>query len=597
MKLSKLYSDDLRFKSVVFSSGFNIVLGKITDVSNIDKDCHNLGKTTLIDLIDYMLLKDLKKSHFLKQKEFKSHTFYLEIELNSKKYLTIKRNVSKNTKISFKLSDTRNNDFSHEFNWDYENLPLKSKDPNTNPKMILNNLLGYNVLSQYKYRDFLNYFLRTQNDYADEFHLSKYSGSDSNWKPQLFDLLGFDAYPLKEKYKLDSDYSNQKEYISKLKKENHIDVTEIDKLNGLIQIKESEKKEIEESLSKVNFYLNEKNIDKNLVDNIENKISKLNSKRYNLNLELKSLEQSIQHNFSFDMDSTLKIFNEVKIYFSDQLKKSYNELLEFNKTITNDRNKYIKTTIKTKSQQLKEIEEELIKLNKNKSDLLDVLIESDIFKKYKVFERNLINVEKDLESLTLKLKSLSIIDNEETVLKDIKDKIDEIKKLIKQEIEDTNSLYSKIRKSFTEFVKYVIDKSGLISIIINTSGNIDFKSEILSDDNEVTSQGKGHTYKKILCACFDLAILVNYSDKSFFKFIYHDGVLESLDPRKQVKYLNLVSNICVKYDIQYILTAIESDIPIENDQNKNDSFFINPHHIAVRISDLDETTNLFGFTF
>lgn len=603
MKLVKLYSNDENFKTVTFSPGFNLILGEITDSTNLNKDSHNLGKTTLIDILDFMLLKKINKHHFFKVKKdkFSHHIFYLEIELNTKKYLTIKRSVCKNSKISFKISETKNNNFISETNWDYFDLALTTKEIEKNPKFILNNFLNFNVLQGYTYRDYLNYFLRTQYDYNDEFHLSKYRSLDSDWKPKLLDLLGVDPTPMIEKYKLDIEFNNQKNYIEKLKRENQIDPLEVDKINGLIQIKESEKKELETTLSQLDFYISDKNINRELVDKLEESISQLNKERYNLNLEIKSLENSFNKSFSFDLETTLKIFNETKIYFSEQLKKSYEELLQFNRMLTEDRNKYIKTTLESKLNQINKIDLELISLNEKKRTALDTLIESDVFKKYKFYEKNLINIEREIQSLVIKLDSLTLIEKETEHLDDLKDQIENLKKIIKKELDSVsanNSLYNQIRNRFSEFVKYVIDKPCLISILRNGSGNVDFKSEILSnDDGEVTAEDRGHTYKKILCACFDLAILTTYSNKSFFKFIYHDGVLESLDPRKQIKYLELVSYLCSKYNIQYILTAIESDIPNLNKNTKNYSSFLNTLNIAVKLSDVDDTTNLFGFKF
>ena len=448
MKLVKLYCNDSRFKTVTFFSGFNIIMGEITDSSNTDKDSHNLGKTTLIDLIDFMLLKKLDKNNFLKKDKFINHVFFLEIQLNNKSYLTIRRSIARNTKISFKLSSKPYNDFSNELNWDYYDLPLSTKDDSINPKKILNSLLSFNVLSNYSYRDFLNYFLRTQNDYNDEFHLSKYSGSDSEWKPQVFDLLGFNANLLRDKYTLDSDFAKQKQYIERLKKENKIDSSEVDKLKGLIQIKENERNKINNSLSKLNFYLDEKRIDKTLVDDIESQISELNKKRYSLNLDLKSLQTSFDNNISFDLEATEKIFNEAKIYFTDQLKKSYTDLIKFNEMLTEDRNKFIESSIDTKIKQLKNIDATLTNLNNKKLELIDILVESDIFKKYKAFEKDLINLERDLEKLNIMLDSLSIIEKEEGKLKDIQSDIESAKATIKNVVDaasELNSLYNKIR--------------------------------------------------------------------------------------------------------------------------------------------------------
>jgi len=496
MKLIQLYSNDIRFRTVKFSSGFNVILGKITDKNNYNKDCHNLGKSTLVELIDFMLLKNLKKGSFLKKDEFKNHIFFLEILLNDGRSLTIKRSIEKNTKISFKISKCKFNNYVNETKWDYEDLPLNSRDSSTNPKDILNLFLGFNVCNDINYRNYLNYFLRNQTDYLNEFRLSKYLGGDSSWKPQLFELLGFNSKQLEKKYSLDADLTSKKKYIQILEADINLDSGKIDKLKGLIQIKENEKNDIENSLDKFNFYINEKNIDKELVENVENKISSLNTIRYNLEMDIKSLEESVEKNVSFDLEKTCQIFKEVNIYFSSQLKKSYEELIEFNNILTNDRNKYIFNTLEEKKEKLKLINNELNLLNEKRTELLSTLKESDLFKKYKSYEKQLIQIEKDLENYLFRLNNLKMVDEEKNKLSDIESEIDKTKKYIKSQIDSENSFYNLIRNSFSEYVKYILDKPGLLSIEENSAGNPEFTTEILNIDDDITIQAKGYTYKK-----------------------------------------------------------------------------------------------------
>lgn len=276
-----------------------MILGRIYDEAILDKDSHNLGKSSLIELIDFMLLKQIKSNSYLKRNQFINHVFFLEIELDNGKYLTIKRAVKTNTKISFKITDIENNCLVNETEWDYTDLPLSSKDPDKNPKNILDKILDFNVLKKYSFRNYLNYFLRTQKDYGDEFHLSKFAGGDADWKPLLFNILGFESLNVEKKYELDKEYENKSSYVEKLKNSLQININEIDKIKGLIQIKEMEKLKIEESLSKFDFYINEKKIDKELVYEIEDEISKLNSRRYRLEMEIKDLEESIENDVTF----------------------------------------------------------------------------------------------------------------------------------------------------------------------------------------------------------------------------------------------------------------------------------------------------------
>ena len=153
MKLSKIYSNSSIFKKIEFNDGLNLIVGKIKE-ENIDKDTHNLGKTSLVHLIDFLLLKELRKDDIFKThfELFKEHIFFLEILLNDNNYLTIKRSVEKQTKISFKLSRTKILANTQEFVWDHKEIPLKKA------KNILNDYLKFDVLKQYDYRKFLSFF-------------------------------------------------------------------------------------------------------------------------------------------------------------------------------------------------------------------------------------------------------------------------------------------------------------------------------------------------------------------------------------------------------------------------------------------------------
>jgi uncharacterized protein YydD (DUF2326 family) len=66
MKLSKLYSNRHNsFPPIRFNDGLNVVLAEIRDPENLNKDTHNLGKTTIAQIIDFCLLKKRSASFFL----------------------------------------------------------------------------------------------------------------------------------------------------------------------------------------------------------------------------------------------------------------------------------------------------------------------------------------------------------------------------------------------------------------------------------------------------------------------------------------------------------------------------------------------------
>jgi uncharacterized protein YydD (DUF2326 family) len=57
-----------------------------------------------------------------------------------------------------------------------------------------------------------------------------------------------------------------------------------------------------------------------------------------------------------------------------------------------------------------------------------------------------------------------------------------------------------------------------------------------------------------------MALLRAYLDHQFPRFVYHDGVFESLDNRKKENLLTVIRNYA-ELGIQSIITLIDSDLP------------------------------------
>lgn len=153
MILSKLYSNDERFHNITFNQGLNVVLGKVSRRYDLLRDSHNLGKSTLIEVLDFMFLKELKKENLFRKHAdvFRNHIFYFEIVLSGHKYLTIRRSIAQQTVISFKEND-KASICNEQTVWD-KTLPL-SKARN-----YLNDLLAFDVLPLSSYRKTLAFYV------------------------------------------------------------------------------------------------------------------------------------------------------------------------------------------------------------------------------------------------------------------------------------------------------------------------------------------------------------------------------------------------------------------------------------------------------
>ena len=603
MQLSKLYTNQLSFKNIKFNlNGLNVIYAEVKSELKEKKNSHDLGKTKLAELIDFLFLKEIDRRHFLlKIKKggksiFEDYVFYLEVYLNSGKYLTIKRGVSENTKISLSIHEQSTNGFTPPSTWEHEKLAIK-KAKNTLSEFLA---LDFFHSKPYNYRKAISYSLRKQDDFKDVYKLNKFSaGKDIDWKPFMFDLLGFNGELLRLKYQNDAKVDNVKEFVKNLKSEYSVKVEDRDTIVAEKSIIESDYQEIEQQIDRFNFYEQDKKLIKEGIEEIENEISELNGISYQLNYEIEKLQSSIRNNFSFDIKKVIKVFKETETYFPENLTADYDELMDFNRKLTTERNKLLKATLRTKSEKLSGINSQLYDLNKQKEDLLSSLTDSDTFSKFKTYQKELVKVEGQLLKFQEKLQTIDKIISKEKDIDTLKDKIKSTIKQLKKTFQktDENDKYKLIRGNFTRFYKSIMDENALLSWNINTENNVEFippKVKSKQDQNEDTAKDEGNTYMKLLCVAFDLAILTAYNKESYYRFVYHDDVLSQQDNGIKTRLLELINDLLKVYAFQYILSVIKSDLPVNSDDN-----FIEftDEQIVLKLHDKDPSGTLFGFEF
>jgi uncharacterized protein YydD (DUF2326 family) len=564
MKLSKIYSNlPLLFEPICFNEGLNVVLGQIRDPNNRGKDTHNLGKTTLLRLIDFCLLKKTNKRHFLfKHKDkFKDFVFFLEIKTVNGDFLTIRRSVANATKISIKKHATGllNLVDADESSWDHREVPYERA------KQLVDGILDLRSITPWPFRTALGYALRAQEDYNDVFKLSKFIGKHSDWKPFLGHIFGFNAADLTRNYDLTEQLEEASRQEENIKKDLVGVENEPDKISGVLLIKETELNKLERNIEEYNFQLADSKINGDLVSGVEVQISGLNERRYYLSLNLRRIEDSLNENIAFSLGRAQKIFEDARVYFGEQLKKDYSALLRFNETITIEREAYLKIEAEELRTEIADIATRLSLLNRERASALAILKDRETFAKYRKLTALLADMKADVEVLARQKRAIADLQALQKRIRDLKREQGDLQSRIREEIESQsageNNRYRAIRLLFHEVVNEVMDRNGVLSTRVNDAGNLEFSAEILDAKGEETSENEGHTYLKLLCIAFDLAVIRAYLSDKFIRFAYHDGALETLDFRKKLNLIELMRSYGGQ-GIQQIITVIDSDLPM-----------------------------------
>jgi uncharacterized protein YydD (DUF2326 family) len=593
MKLSRLYTNKPNILSPIeFGPGLNVVIAEIRLPENRKKDTHNLGKTTLGKVLDFCFLLKREASFFLFKHldVFQEFVFFLEIELDDASYLTVRRGVEEASKISFKKHEARNQDFTELPNggWDHWEMPFDRSIE------MLDGLLDWRALKPWSFRKCIGYLLRSQDDYSDVFHLHKFAGGHAEWKPFLAHMLGFDGDLVSKLYQKEELLEAKRTTAQAIMAELGGTVQDLSKIQGILLLKQKDADKKREALNAFDFRSQDKEQTKRLIDDLDEQIAELNARRYSLNQNKRRILSSLgEGQILFDPDEAEKLFGEAGVLFKDQIKKDFEQLIAFNKAITEERKVYLQEERAEIEDEIKSLNAKLNTLGKKRSDSLSFLSATDVFEKYRQVSDELVTIRADITSLERQRGFLHRLQELRSDIRGLSDECEALQAGIEANVElqnsDPQSQFSSIRLFFNEIVEDVISRKALLNVSPNKEGHIDFKAEILDESGNVTSADLGHSYRKLLCVAFDLAVLRAHLNEKFPKFVYHDGVFESLDDRKKGNLLSVFRQYA-DLGIQSTITLIDSDLP---PRAADSTPVFEPTEIVLTLHDQNEQGRLF----
>lgn len=581
MRLSKIYMNyPAIFEPIIFNNGVNAVFGKV--ISSKDKNTHNLGKSILAQVIDYCLGKKKEFMFFQNLDQFNEFVFFLEIEYATNQFVTVSRSVSEANTMRFKYHSSPDQDYRGllDSEWD-KTLPFEQS------KELLDSLFNFQFIKGYSYRQLIGYLLRTQNDFQDPFRLSKHRGKDIYWKPFLAKLLGFDDRLLEQRGSLIDNLKKLSDQENVISSQNKTDTQSVSDIEGEIELIKLKIQDFETQLNELDFGSQDKEEISNLVDLINDQIVTFNDELFYLENDRKRIKNSLKtKKISFSTVEAQTLFNEAGLVFPEQIKRSFDDLIQFNEAINKERIEYLSKELKEIEPKIQNISEKLVRLNKEKSNKLAFLSEKDIFDKYK-------SISNQLNEQTAKLiyleKIRDIIYQREGIKKQkslLSSELESVENLIRDNVTknvkaDSNSLFTKVRAYFGSIIQKTLNNDAFLSVNVNSNGNMEFEYKFTEKEAH-----NGHSYKKLLCIAFDMALARVYTEQGYSLFLYHDGVFESLDDRIKEKLLDVMREYS-EYGLQQIITLIDADIPNGNDN------FISLDEIIKTLHDRDDSGLLF----
>jgi uncharacterized protein YydD (DUF2326 family) len=418
--------------------------------------------------------------------------------------------------------------------------------------------------NEFNFRSGLRYCLRKQTNYENTFKVNNSRESDSSWVPYLAYMLGIDLETVRRKFNINKRVEVLKNAIKEV---SNLPSESSQSLEAEITQIEASTARMKQELDKFDFKRSDENVSKELIEEVSSNVTEMVNKLYTLDQKIKAIDKSLKTEFSFDLEKVVSLFEEVEIYFPKELKKSYDELIELNTVMSTGRKKRLITTRIKIITEKETVNIELDQQREKQQKLTSILLQKDAFQKYKELQNRLTSEESRVAVLKEKLNTIDIAaDLNRKLEKSEAEKTKAGKELSQKTTVFGNETLKQAVQIFSELVDDILNISAFFYVETNKDNNIQFKIGL----KDQTSINEGFSYTRVLSAIFDATLLSLNKDRDYYKFCYHDGLLESLDDRLKLKLIEQWRLVSAKNKLQFIITVLDSDLPIKD--NKKEYF-------------------------
>lgn len=397
------------------------------------------------------------------------------------------------------------------------------------------------------------------------FQLSRFAkGKDMFWKPYVAQILGYSGASVLARYKLKDREAELTSEIRKAERRATATADQRDEIQAQMEVIEGRKQDLVEEIESMDLRKSRETEASELIERVDEQISQASARLLSIESRLHSVSAGLDAPASFDLERTRTLFQEIDAHIDSDLLKSYEDLIAFREQILRDRAPRMLELKEQLAVERETLRIELGQLYDRRATLLRKLTRTSAMRDMRQAQRNVLRAETRLLELQGNLQVLNEAAELADELRDVQRELEAELETVRKEIRSSPARLKVIRRLFAKFVRAVVSIDATLVVALNKKQNMEFDAKVLGDVEsglKSTREDEGFSYRKLLCACYDLAVLEAYSKEPFYRFVYHDGVFESLDDRRKLALLDTVRSFAERTGCQYILTVIDSDIP------------------------------------
>ena len=566
-----------------FTPGLNVILAERTDTST-QKDTRNgLGKSTLIDIIDFCLGANAPKGKGLVIEPLAGWEFTVEITLSGNR-VKVTRAVNMPNRFVVNGDTT---------GW----VEQPDTDSESGERVFnlsrWRTLLGWSLFGvprtndalKYKptYRSLISYFIRRGVDaYSEPF---RHSRQQQPWNVQLHTayLLGLNW----ENASKCQELKDQEKGIKAIGEA--IKTGSMENTWGTVGELEAERIQLEAQIAQESDSLQSFRVHpqyeavQHEADEITTEIHRLTNDNVSDRRRLTRYAKSVAAEKPPSDAAIDKLYEETGVVFPESVRRTLEEAKEFHSKIIENRRTFLDIEIQRLERRIEQRNEQIEQLTDSRASSLEILNTHGALQEMtKLQERHA-----ETQAKLSRVRALiSDIKDMTARKRDINVRKTELAQVAEQDHEQRRDMWTVPVGLFNENSQSLYKTPGHLIIDITESG---FKYDV--EINRSGSEGVG----KMKIFCFDLMLLQLTAQKADrLDFLVHDSCLyDGVDERQRALALERASEITGEIGAQYICT-LNSDMVPRDEFSEGFEF---DKFVRLTLTDRDQADSLLGFHF
>lgn len=577
--LRSLQSTDPRFKSIQFRRGLNLLVADVTETSSETDTRNGSGKSSLIELIHFLLGARSSRDSLFALPQLENDTFTLALDWPR---------CESGLKVS--RSGAKQNDIFVDPNVSVTGTP--SPQPATITlaewqSIIERDLFGLpSEHSGVSGRAMLSLLARRVSGHAFNEPIRTFpQQSTAEAAANVAYLLGLD-WKLAGRYREIASREAARRQLTKAIKDpvwGRI-VGKSSELRGQLTVQNQRVSRLEQQVADFRVVDEYEQLQKR-ADDIARQIRELRSRDVVDRRTLQDLEESLDESQASEPEYLEKVYEDLGIILGESVRQRYADVREFHDSITRNRQAYLREELEAVRNRLDASLSARASLDEEQAAILKTLSEGGALQSLMVMQQSLAEARGKLEILRNKFEAAQAL---EASRAEIKAERTQLEAELRADLQERDDLVSAIGVLFLEYAQrlYGTDRTAYLEFEPSTSG-LNVIPMIDSSD----SVGIGNMV--IFCLDLTVAVVAHRAGRGPDFLIHDSHLFDGVDERQIARALSVARDTCSREGIQYVAMLNSDDLAKAEGRGFDPTDAI----IESRLTDERSDGGLFGFRF